>query len=101
MGKYMKLTGPIEAVQFDDTVESVEAIRRMGIEPAVAAGMYGPELVIESAGGEVENVPVGWWIVKWEDSTFYTCSPLMFGAYYRRVEEKTVAPKEKVPSATV
>ena len=69
MGKYMKLTEPIEAVRLDDTLESLEAVRGMGIEPAVAAGEGGPELVIESADGGVKNIPIGWWITRCGDGT--------------------------------
>jgi len=73
MGKYVRLPIPIEAVQFDDTVECLEALSGMGIEPAVAAGNSGPELVIKTGIGMV-NIPVGWWILKGAGE-FFPCSP--------------------------
>lgn len=80
MGKYVRLPIPIEAVQFDDTVECLEALSGMGIEPAVAAGNSGPELVIKTGIGMV-NIPVGWWILKGAGE-FFPCSPEAFNDAY-------------------
>lgn len=73
MGQLVKLPIPIETVQFDDTLESVEAIHNMGLEPAVAAGNSGPELVLQTPMGAL-RLPVGWWLLKERGGAFW-CSP--------------------------
>lgn len=87
MPKFRKKPVVIEAVQFFDTVESLEALQELGIDPLRLGyeNPENPELKIETLEG-VMTASVGDWIIKGVSGEFYPCKPDIFEKTYEPVK---------------
>ncbi|MES2942908.1 MAG: hypothetical protein V4772_08570 [Pseudomonadota bacterium] len=79
--KFRKKPVVIEAVQFDGTFGSVEAMRI----PSCAQNLGSKTLEIETLEGVMTAQP-GDWIIRGVKGEFYPCKPDIFAATYDAVE---------------
>lgn len=85
--KFRKKPVVIDAVQFFDTFESLEALQELGIEPLRLGyeNHDNPVLKIETLEGVMTASP-GDWIIKGINGEFYPCKPDIFKKTYEPAE---------------
>lgn len=85
--KYRKKPVEIEAIQFWDNAETLEALSRFGLDPLIVdySNRNLPALKIETLGGAM-MAKEGDYIIKGVRGEFYSCKPDIFLQTYERVE---------------
>ena len=87
MPKFRKKPVIVEAVQFEDTSESLAAISEMGLAPVrVEYSSYPPFIRIPTLEGEL-RARRGDYIIKGIKGEFYPCKEGIFHATYELIEE--------------
>jgi len=83
--KYRKKPVVIEAMQLEDTKESLAAIMRFTADGGVRVQLNGNAVIIPTLEGD-HRADVGDWIICGVQGEFYPCKPDIFEATYELVE---------------